>query len=173
VAEKDIYLRFARVILPHLGDALSLAQCLTGTRAGAEDLVQEAFIRAFLGLDGFAKGNARAWVLTMVFHAWLSRDATLPPFDPQAHNGLALATIAPGPNDASAEIGLDHASDRALVEQSIAALPAVFRETLLLRVQGLSYHKISEIIGVPVGTVMSRLARARRRLKQTTADRHA
>jgi RNA polymerase sigma-70 factor (ECF subfamily) len=162
VTEKELYLRFARVVLPHLGDALALAQCLTGTRLAADDLVQDAFIRALLGIEAFADGNARAWVLSMVFSAWLSKD-TAPAFDSEALRGLDRALDRPGEANGAA---CDHAADRDLLAQSIAALSPIFRETLLLRRQGLSYSKIAEVTGVPLGTVMSRLARARRQLKQ-------
>ena len=72
VTEKNRYLRFAKVVMPYLGDALSLAQCLADTPATADRLLQDAFMRAILSIDDFADGNARAWALGNVFSAWLA-----------------------------------------------------------------------------------------------------
>jgi RNA polymerase sigma factor (sigma-70 family) len=165
--ERELYIRFARTVLPHLGDALALAQCLTGTRAAADDLLQDAVIRALLTIEDFAEGNARAWILSTVFSAWLSRDAAAALTD-QALKSLEQSIAGAASDDASTAVDLDQLSDAAALERSITALPAVFREALLLRKQGHSYSKISEITGAPLGTVMSRLARARRQLKQAT-----
>jgi RNA polymerase sigma-70 factor, ECF subfamily len=162
--------RFASAVLPHLDDAYSLAQWLTGNPADAEDIVQDACIRAFRGIGSFAEGNARAWVLTIVFNtasSWLSKNRRQPLAD--AHDLKEIAQIADvvGRDAETAEIALIRKADSALLEGLIAALPAVFRETLLLRhVRGLSYREISKVTGAPLGTVMSRLARARGRLRQ-------
>src|SRR6516162_3641920 len=138
---EDDQARFASVVLPHLADAYALARWLTGDRADAEDVVQEACLRAFRGIGGFAGVNARAWVLTIVRHAaytWLGKNRS-------------AALIAK--------------ADARRLEAAIAELPVPFRETLVLRdVQGLDYREIAEVTKVPIGTVMSRLARARRRL---------
>jgi RNA polymerase sigma-70 factor (ECF subfamily) len=152
VTEKNRYLRFAKVVMPYLGDALSLAQCLADTPEATDHLLQDAFMRAILGIDDFVDGNARAWVLSNVFSAWLAA-------------GEAIAKTGSYPPSA------DDDPDRALAEQAITALPAVFRATMLLRKQGHSYKKIAAITGVPLGTVMSRLARARRQLRQAVDDR--
>jgi RNA polymerase sigma factor (sigma-70 family) len=162
--------RFASAVLPHLDDAYALAQWLTGNPADAEDIVQDACVRAFRGIAGFAEGNARAWVLAIVFNtasSWLSKNRRQPLAD--AHDLGEIAQIADvvGPDAETAEIALIRKADSALLETLIAALPPVFRETLLLRdVQGLSYREISQVTGAPLGTVMSRLARARGRLRQ-------
>ncbi len=163
--------RFASVVLPHLGDAFALARWLTGERADAEDIVQDACLRAFRGIAGFSGGNARAWVLTIVRHTaftWLgkNRPAALVVTDDleavertQYHAGTA------DPEVETPESVLIAKTDSARLEAAIAALPTPFRETLVLRdVQGLDYREIAEVTGVPIGTVMSRLARARRRL---------
>jgi len=159
-------------VVPHLADAYALARWLTGDRADAEDVVQEACLRAFRGIGGFAGVNARAWLLTIVRHAaytWLgkNRSAALLMVDDleaverqQASVGTASESAPETP-----EAALIAKTDAARLEAAIAELPVPFRETLVLRdVQGLDYREIAEVTKVPIGTVMSRLARARRRL---------
>ena len=161
--------RFASVVLPHLADAYALARWLTGNRADADDVVQEACLRAFRGIDGFTGASARAWVLTIVRHAaytWLgkNRPAALVMTDDLE---AAERNRSDGACDApqSPEAALIAKTDAARLETAIAELPVPFRETLVLRdVQGLDYREIADVTKVPIGTVMSRLARARRRL---------
>ena len=150
--EKDMYSRFSRVILPHLGDAFSIAQCLTGTREAAHELLEEVFTHTLFEIDRAASYNARAWVLTLIFRAWVARDKTFPSLDTKLLNELEQAVDELEPVGENAASGLGRKSDGEPLEQSIAALPAVFRETFLLRRQGLSYKKIAEIVDVPIGT---------------------
>ena len=169
---EDDQARFASVVLPHLADAYALARWLTGDRADAEDVVQEACLRAFRGIGGFAGVNARAWVLTIVRHAaytWLgkNRSASLVMVDDlealEQKRSSASAAFEQAPPTPEAE--LIAKADARRLEAAMAELPVPFRETLVLRdVQGLDYREISEVTKVPIGTVMSRLARARRRL---------
>jgi RNA polymerase sigma-70 factor (ECF subfamily) len=163
--------RFASVVLPHLGDAYALARWLTGDRTDAEDVVQEACLRAFRGIGGFAGGNARAWLLTITRHAaytWLGKNrsqALLVVDDLEAVERKELDRGAPMEQSDTPEAALIAKTDAARLEAAIAALPVSFRETLVLRdVQGLDYREIAEVTKVPIGTVMSRLARARQRL---------
>jgi len=166
VAEDD-GARFARVVLPHLGDAFGLARWLTGNRADAEDVVQEACLRAFRAIDQFGDGNARAWVLTIVrntAYSWLAKNR---PAAVLITDDLELLDRAE-PGDAgieTPETALIAKADAERLEAAIGELPPPFRETLVLRdLQGLDYREIAKVTGVPIGTVMSRLARARDRL---------
>jgi RNA polymerase sigma-70 factor (ECF subfamily) len=164
--------RFANVVLPHLGDAYALARWLTRNDSDAEDVVQEACLRAFRGIAGFGDVNARAWVLSIVRNTaftWLKKHR-----DPRlvAVENIELVEVpvpeqdgGPFAGPSSPEASLIERADAARLEAAIGALPEEFRETLVLRdVQGLDYRAIAEVTGVPIGTVMSRLARARRRL---------
>jgi len=161
--------RFANVVLPHLGDAYALARWLARNEADAEDIVQEACLRAFRGISGFGNVNARGWVLSIVrntAYTWLKRhrDAKMVAVDNVEDVEQAGVDVvgdwASAP--ASPEAALIERADAARLEDAIAELPIEFRETLVLReMQGLDYRTIAEITGVPIGTVMSRLARAR------------
>jgi RNA polymerase sigma-70 factor (ECF subfamily) len=173
LGSEDDQARFASVVLPHLADAYALARWLTGDRADAEDVVQEACLRAFRGIGGFAGVNARAWVLTIVRHAayaWLgkNRSAALVMVDDlEAVEQQQASGATPDSGPQTPEAALIAKADAARLEAAIAELPLPFRETLVLRdVQGLDYREIAEVTKVPIGTVMSRLARARRRLME-------
>ena len=174
---EDDQARFASVVLPHLADAYALARWLTGDRADAEDVVQEACLRAFRGIGGFAGVNARAWLLTIVRHTaytWLgkNRSASLVVVDDleAVEEQQASGAAAFGSDQQTPEAALIAKADAVRLEAAIAELPVTFRETLVLRdVQGLDYREIAEVTKVPIGTVMSRLARARRWLMQRIA----
>jgi len=159
--------RFASVVLPHLADAYALARWLTGNSADAEDVVQDACLHAFRGIGNFSNGNARAWVLTIVrrtAYTWLgkNRPAALVLVEDVEDVGRGQSGE---PDVETPETALIAKADAGLLEAAIAALPAPFRETLVLRdLQGLAYREIAGVTEVPVGTVMSRLARARQRL---------
>jgi RNA polymerase sigma-70 factor (ECF subfamily) len=159
--------RFNRVVLPHLSDAYTLARWITGSPTDSEDVVQEACLRAYRGIGEFTNGNARAWVLTIVRYAaysWLQRNraATLAFVDDleaiedqqvSAHESNSLET----------ELITQDRSMR--LRAAIDTLPTPFREALVLReLQDLNYRQIAEVTGLSIGTVMSRLARARGRL---------
>jgi RNA polymerase sigma factor (sigma-70 family) len=164
--------RFARVVLPHLADAYGLARWLTGNRADAEDVVQEACLRAFSGIGGFREGNARAWVMTVVrntAYTWLGRNRSAALVITDDLEAVERSDTEhgeySGPGIETPEAALIAKADAARVQSAIAALPTEFRETLVLReLQGFDYREIARVTGVPIGTVMSRLARARRRL---------
>jgi RNA polymerase sigma factor (sigma-70 family) len=161
--------RFAAVVQPNLDDAFALARWLTGNRADAEDVVQEACLRAYRAIGTFAGGNARAWVLTIVRHTaytWLRRNRSASLVMVDDLEAVERTHADPGDQEKlTPETELIAKADAARLETAIADLPAPFKETLILRdVQGLDYREIAQITEVPIGTVMSRLARARRRL---------
>jgi RNA polymerase sigma factor (sigma-70 family) len=172
ISSGDNDARFRRVVLPHLDDAYLLALWITGDRVDAEDVVQEACLRAFRGIDGFAGINSRAWFLTIVRHAayaWLgkNRSSVLVVVDDveAVEQKQAGRGAAPRDGPETPEAALIAKIDVARLELAIAELPVPFRETLVLGdVQGLGYREIAEVTTVPIGTVMSRLARARSRL---------
>jgi RNA polymerase sigma factor (sigma-70 family) len=155
--------RFEEAVLPHLDAAHNLARWLTRSDRDAEDVVQTAYLRALQFFDGFHGANPRAWLLAIVrnaFYTWLQQNRAqelATPFDEEIH-----AEGAAG--DAEADLLL-HA-DRHLLRQALEALPVAYREAIVLReLEGLSYREIAAVAGVPIGTVMSRLARARRQLQ--------
>jgi len=177
VTSDDDKVRFASVVLPHLGDAYALARWITGDRSDAEDVVQDACLRAFRAIETFGGSNARAWTLTIVRNAaytWMSKRRAMPmvavgDLDDIERAQSLKGADGPGPSQAplTPEAELIAKADAAQLQAAIAALPPQFRETLVLRdLHGLDYREIAEVTGVPVGTVMSRLARARQRLIQ-------
>ena len=165
--------RFSRVVVPYLGEALTLARWLTGNRADAEDVVQESCLRAFRAIGGYGGGSARSWVLTIVrntAHTWMKTRSRvkLVAVDDLREEELLLVERG-GDIDCeratTPEAEMIAQADAASLEVAIANLPVDFREALVLRdIQGLGYREISEVTGAPVGTVMSRLARARQHL---------
>ena len=165
---EDERTRFKHVVVPHLQDAFAMARWLAGSASDAEDIVQEACLRAYRGIAGFRGDNPRAWVMKIVRNTaftWLKkhRDPTLVSMEkfPDGGESRSLDVMDP----ATPETMLIERADAARLETAIAGLPPLYRETLILReLQGFDYRAIGEITGVPIGTVMSRLARARRRL---------
>lgn len=154
--------RFELLVLPHLGAAYNLARWITRNDHDARDVVQEAALRAYRFFDGL-RGEPRPWLLAIVRNScmsWLqvNRPADTAGFDDRAADTLAVEGDGP---ETQALRGMD----RRMLNEAIAALPAQFREVLVLReLEDLSYKDIARIAEVPIGTVMSRLARARRLL---------
>jgi RNA polymerase sigma factor (sigma-70 family) len=153
--------RFRRLILPHLDGAYSFARFLCRDPSLAEDLVQDAFLRAFRGFRGFRGGDPRAWLFAIVRSSHLTWAERRPP--PGVEAETALETT---PSEAlSPEAALVQQGEAATVRGAVEALPEPFRETLVLReLEELSYREIAQVTGAPIGTVMSRLARARQML---------
>ncbi len=161
--------RFRRIVLPHIDDAYRLAHWLTGNRTDAEDVVQDASLRAFRAIREYAGGNPRSWLLSIVrntAYSWLRKNRPTTVFTVDDLEAVELEQTKPGDsNGETPEAALIAKVDAEQLRAAIAALPSPFRETLVLRdVEGLDYREIAEATEVPIGTVMSRLARARQRL---------
>lgn len=152
---------FEKLFLPHLDAAYNLARLLTRNAQDAEDVVQESYLKAFRAFPGFRGGASRPWILTIVRNTsftWL-RDNRSRVDQPEYHEGLHVS----GGATPEAEL-LGNERARA-VERCVQDLPSDFREAVILReMEELSYQEIAQITGVPAGTVMSRLSRARTRL---------
>jgi RNA polymerase sigma-70 factor, ECF subfamily len=168
--QKEDLSSFEAVMLPHLDAAHNLAKWLLRNEEDACDVVQEAYLRAFKSFSGFHGSNGRAWLLTIVrntSYTLLKKNRAVDfttPFDEEihaaAHESASPATI------------LEHSEDAELIKEAMDKLPAAFREILVLRHQeGLSYKEIADIAQISPGTVMSRLARARAKLKEYLAAR--
>jgi RNA polymerase sigma-70 factor (ECF subfamily) len=163
-------LSFEEAMLPHLDAAHNLAKWLLRNEQDAQDVVQEAYLRAFRSFSGFRGTNGRAWLLTIVrntSYTLLKKSHAVDlttNFDEEIH--------ATGHDSVSPATILEHSEDAQLIKEAMDELPAEFREILVLRHQeGLSYKEIADIAQVPPGTVMSRLARARAKLKEYLAAR--
>ncbi|HEV2671160.1 MAG TPA: sigma-70 family RNA polymerase sigma factor [Gemmatimonadales bacterium] len=160
--------RFEAIVLPHVDAAYTLARYLTGNTEDAQDIVQDAALRAlkyFGGFRGTGERDGRAWLLTIVrntVHTWRQRrhpESGGTVFDEEQHSERIAAD--------DPALALDRKETRERLREALAQLPDEFREVIVLRdIQELSYKEISDVIGVPEGTVMSRLHRARQRLQR-------
>ena len=156
--------RFEEAVVPHLDAAYNLARWLTRGEQDAEDVVQEAYLRALQFFDGFRGGDGRTWLLAIVrntSYTWLRRNRAHQPvavFDEETHGG--------GDEALNPERLLMQKEGREMLRQAVEELPPEFREMIVLReLEGLSYKEIAAVVDVPMGTVMSRLGRARERLR--------
>ncbi len=162
--------RFEEIALPHLAAGYNLARWLTRNDDDAEDVVQEAYVRALQSFDRYRGGDARAWVLTIVrntCYTWLRQ-----------HRGLETVAAPADADDGWIQLAADaelepetrsiRRADGRLLRQALEELPVEFREAFVLReLEGLSYKEIADVADVPIGTVMSRLARARKQLQRS------
>ena len=163
---------FDRTFLPHMDAAYNLARWLVRDDHDAQDVVQEAYLRAFRFAPGFRGGDPRAWILAIVRNtafSWLRRNRGADPpteFDEQVHGGST--------EEHSMEADAVRKADAATIREALEQLPDDFREIIVMRdIEDLSYKEIASTIDVPIGTVMSRLARARGKLARSLKERIA
>jgi RNA polymerase sigma-70 factor (ECF subfamily) len=168
--EREQQTRFEEVIMPHLDAAYNLARWLTRNEHDAEDIVQDAFLRAFKFFEGFRGGNSRSWLLSIVrntAYTWLQKNrrqelGTIS--DEEIEN---IHDQAPNPETLAVK-----STDHQEIMKAIRELPVEFREAIILReLEEMSYKEIADVLTVPLGTVMSRLARARRQLQESLRHR--
>ena len=155
--------RFERLVLPHLDAASNLARWLLRNPGDAEDVVQDSVLRAYRFFAGFRGGDARAWLLQIVrngCYTWIEKrmpSELVMEFNEELHQ-----VSTPNPESIAVQ-----ASDRRRLSDALESLPVRAREVIVLReLEGCSYKEISEVMGIPMGTVMSTLARAREKLAQ-------
>jgi RNA polymerase sigma-70 factor (ECF subfamily) len=160
---------FETAVLPHLDAAYNLARWLTRNDADAEDVVQEAYLRAFRFFAGFHGEDGRAWLLGIVrntTYTWMQRNRS-----PELNMPLDDELVEVKSNDLGPEALLLQKADARILRQALEELPLEFREVLVLReLEEMSYKQIAVMADLPIGTVMSRLARARKRLQQILAS---
>jgi RNA polymerase sigma factor (sigma-70 family) len=162
----DKFSRFERAILPHLDAAYNLARWLMRNEDEAADAVQDACLRALRFIGGFRGGDGRVWLLAIVRNTCYSRlrrgaiRESETEFDDEIHS--------PEIETANPETLLERSRNSETLRHALEDLPEEFREVVVMReLEGMAYKEIAEVAGVPIGTVMSRLARARKRLQQT------
>jgi RNA polymerase sigma-70 factor (ECF subfamily) len=160
---------FEQAVLPHLDAAYNLARWLTGNEQDAQDIVQEAYLRAFRFFPAFRGGDAHSWIMKIVrntCYTWLRENRPLQGAMEFDENLFPPDSGTPNPE----EVVLQNDSG-ALMRKALEKLPTNFREVLILReLEGMSYKEIAEITGMPLGTVMSSLSRARGRLREALKD---
>jgi RNA polymerase sigma-70 factor (ECF subfamily) len=160
--------RFERALLPHLDAAYNLARWLAGSAQDADDVVQEACLRALAFFDGFHGEDGRAWLLAIVRNAsydWLRKHRRNAQLAAPVEDLEWAVDTAPDPEEEQLRN-----ADREAVQRGLEALPTEYREVIVLReLEGMSYKQIARVIDAPIGTVMSRLARARKRLMTVLA----
>lgn len=162
--------RFNEAVLPHVNDALSLARWLTGNAADAEDVVQEACLRAFGAIETARNTESRAWLLAIVRNTaftWIAKNRPKAVITTDDEGLFEQAGLEMVETQVSPEAILIEKTNAEHLHLAIAALPLSYREVLVLReIEDLSYQEISKLLSIPMGTVMSRLARARNLLIQ-------
>ena len=168
--EQDLRTPFEKATLPRLDAAYNLARWLVRNEHDAEDLVQEAYLRALKFFGGFHGVNARTWLLAIVrntCYTWLKENrahSSMTPFDEELHGSAEQVT--------NQELQLLQNANAAQVKEALEKLPMEFREVIVLReMEGFSYKEIAQMANMPMGTVMSRLARARKCLQELLSHR--
>lgn len=170
IAERRRRSRFENVVLPHLDAAYALARWLTRNDADAADVVQEAVLRAYRYFDTYREGDAKSWLLRIVrrtCYSWLERNRSANVVPLEAEPGDESGGMSAQQPTRNTEALLQSRSDLRRLDTLIEALPAPLREVIVLReLHELGYREISDVTGVPIGTVMSRLHRARSALRR-------
>jgi RNA polymerase sigma factor (sigma-70 family) len=179
MADSDSTERFEKLVLPHMHSAFNVARWLTRNDQDAQDVVQEAYVRAFRFFAGFRGGDARAWLLAIVrntFNTWYQQNrghmADTTTFEEDTHSPQADC----GQQDDGPEAMLIRSQSQKRVHKALGSLRLEYREVIVLReLEDLSYKEIAAIVGIPMGTVMSRLGRARQQLaaRLGSADQEA
>jgi RNA polymerase sigma-70 factor (ECF subfamily) len=175
VPDRDRSDEFQRLAMPHLRSAYQLARWLTRSDHDAEDVMQESYLRAFKYFDGFHGTDARTWLLSIVrntYCTWRDRQPARPEPGPVARaqvdvdaDGLFFEMA--DDREPAPDAGLMREADQRTVDEAIGDLPLEFREVVVLReIEELSYKQIAAVLDVPIGTVMSRLARGREHLRR-------
>jgi RNA polymerase sigma-70 factor (ECF subfamily) len=167
--ENDLLPNFEQSVLPHLDAAYNFARWLTRNDQDAQDVTQEAFLRAFRFFPGFRGGDPRPWIMKIVrntCYSWLHENRRLQ--DATEFDENLILPDSPAPNPEEVVLRIDNGS---LVQKALEKLPTNFREVLILReLEGMSYKEIATITGMAPGTVMSSLSRARGRLRHALTD---
>ena len=170
MSDQSKVVRFEEVALPHLSAAYNLARWLVHDETEAEDIVQEAYLRAFRFFGGYYGGDSRAWLLTIVrntCYTWLQQNRLLRLAEP-----IDDKIDEVGASDSDPETLFLQSVDSQMVREALQKLPVEFREVVVLReMEGLSYKEIANVVDIPIGTVMSRLKRGRTRLHASLAKR--
>lgn len=173
MTDPNLAKRFEALALPHLDAAHNLARWLTRNDHDAQDIVQEAYLRAFKFFDGFHGEDGRAWLLTIVrntYYTWLQkvrgREQEVE-FDEGLHGAGGVGPVPAGdPSHGNPEVFLMQQASRQIITRALERLPVESREVIVLReLEDLSYKEIADIAEIPIGTVMSRLSRARKLLR--------
>lgn len=168
--EQNKVVRFEEIALPHLKAAYNLARWLVHDDSEAEDIVQEAYLRAFKFFGGYYGGDSRSWLLTIVrntCYTWLQQNRVLRLADP-----IDDKVDEVGADVSDPETLLLQSVNSQMVRQALQELPVEFREVVVLReMESLSYKEIADVVDIPIGTVMSRLKRGRQRLHVLLAKR--
>jgi RNA polymerase sigma-70 factor (ECF subfamily) len=168
MADPKIAQRFERLVLPHMNSAFNVARWLTRNDQDAQDVVQEAYLRAFRFFDSFRGEDARAWLLAIVrntFYTWHQQNREHASETTIFEEELHSHEMSTADRDDSPEAMLVRAENLQQVHKALRSLGLEYREVIVLReLEELSYKEIASIVGIPIGTVMSRLARGRQQL---------
>jgi len=168
MADPVIAQRFEKLVLPHMNSAFNVARWLTHNDQDAQDVVQEAYLRAFRFFGGFRGDDARAWLLSIVrntFYTWYQQNRGHAPDTLEFEEDMHSLETSTSDHDNSPEAMLIRSQSQKRVHKALLSLRLEYREVIVLReLEELSYKEIAAIVGIPMGTVMSRLGRGRQQL---------